>query len=67
MDIIDGLEFNTSNLYFIDLLKAIVICDNKPLYNNQIITSKIFFKETNYQMKGFFLSKSSEGEIIVVN
>ena len=32
--IIEGMKFDTTNLYFIDLLKAICICNEKPMFFN---------------------------------
>ena len=34
MKIIRDMDFRNKNLYFIDLLRAICICDGKPMFAN---------------------------------
>ena len=56
------MKFDTTNLYFIDLLRAICICDNKPMFQNQKIITKNLLQEEVYRDRGFRMF-IDEGEI----
>ena len=63
--IITGMRFETTNLYFIDLLRAICICEGKPMFKNQKIITQLLFNEDTYRDRGFSFLTDENNQVIV--
>jgi hypothetical protein len=59
------MKFDTTNLYFIDLLRAICICKGKPMFKNQKIITNLLFDEKTYKDRGFWFFINDRNEVNV--
>lgn len=55
LSIVRGMRFDTTNLYFIGLLRALCICNGKPVFKNQQLIIQALLNEDTYKDRGFNL------------
>lgn len=64
--IIKDMNFNNKNIYFIDLLKAICICNTRPLFLNQKIITKYLLDPEKFKLACFKFYEA-DNRIFVMN
>ena len=61
------MDFKNKNLYFIDLLRAICICNSKPMFTNQKIITRLLLNDEKFNSLGFYFYKGEFDQISVKN
>ncbi len=64
--IVQDVDFKKKNLYFIDLLRAICICNQKPMFLNQKIITSLILNKEKFKVLGFSFIEEKD-QIYIIN